>query len=134
MQVPALGTILGFVPVYVVLTRALFELFGTEFPWQFVSLTIGWLFGGGIGGLIQLRKQGRTAEIPRFLRLLFLLLLQFLFLLMLPMFLAAWLGEKLYGNAGHWVGMVGSGVLIFSIRCWLARRSASDRRATTPLA
>jgi hypothetical protein len=66
-QVPVLGTLLGFVVLFVVLSVTLNEVFGTDVYWQIPSFIIGWIVGGGIGELIQLRKQGRAAEFPRFL-------------------------------------------------------------------
>jgi hypothetical protein len=137
-QVPVLGTLLGFVVVFVVLSVTLKQVFPTELDWesrialQAATFIIGLIVGGGIGGLIQLRKQGRVAEVPRFLRHLFLSLVKFLFLLWVPMFLAAWLGERLYGRVGHSVGLVASAVLLFLVQCWLVRRSSSEKPSIPP--
>jgi hypothetical protein len=128
--VPVLGTIFGTVVVSVPLSRTLREVLGTEFDRAIspgiVSLTIsfvvGLLVGGGIGGLIQLWKQGRAADIPSFLRHLIFSVLKFLFLFWVPLFLGAWLGDRFYGSVGHDVGLVISAVVITLVSWWRAGR------------
>jgi hypothetical protein len=61
------------------------------------------LVGGGIGGMIQLGKQGRAAEIPRFLRHLLGAALWVIFLFG-SMYLGAWLGDRLFGPVGYFIG------------------------------
>jgi hypothetical protein len=133
---PVLGTLLGFFLVYGALRVVLNALVGFDFGWA-INFIHGWtvviialLVGAGLGGLIQLWTQGRAAEIPRFLRQLYLSLFKLLFFLWVPMFLAAWLGDRLYGSMGHDIGLVVSAVLIIPIWCWLVGRSSGEKPST----
>jgi hypothetical protein len=136
MQVPVLGTLLGFLVGFHVLwatvTHALEPEFVRQVPflWQ-IPLLIGALVGGGVGGTIQLGIQGRAAEIPRLLRLLLWIAL-WVSLCLASMFLGAWLGERLCGSAGYWIGLVASGVLLVVVRSWLARRSSAEKPSAPP--
>ena len=127
-----LGFLVGFHVLWVTLTHVLEPEFVRQIPflWQ-TPLVIGGLVGGGIGGIIQLGTQGRAAEIPRFLRLLLRLALWVIFFFV-TLFLGAWLGERLYGLVGYWIGSVASGVLLVFVRSWLARRSSSQKPSAPP--
>src|SRR5438270_1575642 len=135
-QVPVLGPLLGFLVgfhvLWVTLTNVLEPEFVRQIPflWQ-IPLLIGGLVGGGIAGIIQLGTQGRAAEIPQFLRLLLRVALSVI-AVFVSMFLGAWLGERLYGPVGWWIGSVASGVLLVFVRSWLARRSSSEKPSAPP--
>jgi hypothetical protein len=135
LQVPVLGPLLGFVVgfhvVWVPLTHVLEPGFVRQIPflWQ-IPLVIGGFVGGGIGGIIQLGTQGRAAQIPRFLRLLVRAALWVTVFFVL-LFLGTWLGERLYGGVGGWIGSLASFGLVVFVRCWLARRSSSNHSGPT---
>src|SRR5262249_47666268 len=109
-RVPVLGPLVGFVAVFhvfwVTQTNFLESEFVRQFPylWQ-IPLLIGGLVGGGIGGTIQLAIQRRMAEIPGLLRLLLWVAVSVSFY-MVTSFLAARLGERLFGSVGYWIGSV----------------------------
>jgi hypothetical protein len=135
-KVPVLGPLLGFLVVFhavwVTLTGVLEAEVVRQIPflWQ-IPLLLGGLVGAGIGGTIQLGTQGRAAEIPRLLRLLLRVALSVIFYLV-SLFLGAWLGERLYGRVGYWIGLVASAVLVVCVRSWLARRSSSENPSPLP--
>jgi hypothetical protein len=135
-KMPVLGFLLGLFVGAVALWVTLNYLLEAEstlqnpFLWQILYL-IGMYVGGGIGGLIQLRKQGRAAEVPSFFRLLLVAALS-LSLLFGSMSLATWLGERLHGRVGYWVGLLGSGLLWFLIECWRHSRSSSEKSPAPP--
>jgi len=124
---PVLGMILGIVCVYVVVSRTVNEVVGSELPWRVASILTGVLVGGGVGGLIQLRIRGQAADIPRFLRHFFLSLLKMFFLLWAPMLLAGWLGDRLYGSVGHDIGLVAGAVLTLPVWFWFLARSSREK-------
>ena len=136
-QRPVLGPFLGFVIVYAVLRVLLYAAVGFGFLSKindinpFVFFFIALLVGGSLGGLIQLWKQGKTAEIPGFLRHMLVVSLKFL-LMWVPMFLAAWLGERSYGSVGHDIGLVAGAVVIIPVLWWLAVRSAREQAPAPP--
>jgi hypothetical protein len=135
-RVPVLGPLLGFLVGFHVLWVTLTAVLEPEvvrqipFLWQ-IPPVIGGLVGGGIGGIIQLGIQGRAAEIPRFLRLLLRVAFWVSFCFV-SLFLGAWLGERLYGGLGYWVGLVSSGVLVAFVRFWHARPSSREQPSTPP--
>jgi hypothetical protein len=71
---PLLGILVLFVMSAVVLSsfRAELTTKETEFIFFQTGVILSFIIGGGIGGIIQLLRQGRTAEIPRFFRFFFL--------------------------------------------------------------
>ena len=136
LNLPVLGPLLGFVVGFHVLWVTLKDVLEPElvrqipFLWQ-IPLVIGGFVGGGIGGIIQLGTQRRAAEIPRFLLLLLRVTLWITFFFV-SMFLGAWLGERLYGVAGYWIGSVATGVLLFLVQSRRERRSSTDNPSTPP--
>jgi hypothetical protein len=111
-----LGSLIGCVAVWV----TLHDLLESE-PFLQISFVkqmvfaIGIIAGGGIGGVFQLLKQGRTAEFPWFLRRLFGATLWVIFFFG-SMYLGVWLGEKLFGPVGYLIGSIASGVLLVFVR------------------
>jgi hypothetical protein len=127
-KVPVLGALMGTFLVYGFLRMVLHEFIGFDFPWEIntiiavMILLISLIVGGSIGGLIQLQKQGRTAEIPSFLRYLLANVVR-LVLLWAVMVLGDWLGETFYGRVGGLIGLVASGVLFFVVQLRFPRLS-----------
>ena len=127
-KVPVLGALMGTFLVYGFLRMVLHEFVGFDFPWEIntiiavMILLISLIVGSSIGGLIQLQKQGRTAEIPSFLRYLLANVLR-LVLLWAVMVLGDWLGESFYGRVGGLIGLVASGVLFFVVQLRFPRLS-----------
>jgi hypothetical protein len=136
-HVPLLGTFLGIFIAYGLLRVMLNALIGFDFAWEINAINswmvviIGLIVGGSIGGVIQLRHQGRAADIPSFLRRVLLGGLD-LFLIWVPMFLAYWLGERLAGGVGALVGLVGSAVLIFLVQRRFFHRPLSEKPSAPP--
>ncbi len=110
------GQLIGSVVGVLALAGTLALIFGPRpGEWFWVTFLLGWCVGGAVGGVIQLRRQGRSAEIARLLRQQFLGIL-----LALPIFLGAWLAQRLYGDVGWWAGFLGVGGLL-AAGLWLAR-------------
>jgi hypothetical protein len=125
-----LGLLVGSVVAWVTLNRVLeSEAVLQILFWRQVGYLIPIFVGGGIGGIIQLWKQGRAAEIARFLRRLLRSALWLIFLY-LWLFLGAWLGERV--SVGHDVGLLVSAVLILPVWCWLICRSSSEQSSAPP--
>jgi len=118
------GTIIGFFVAFTLLSVTLKQVFGTDFDWDIPAWLIGWGLGGTIGGLIQLRREGRSVESGK-------LVAQQLGMVAvaLPVFLAAWLGAKFYGGLGWWAGLLGSAGLTM-LALWLIR--GRSRQGATP--
>jgi hypothetical protein len=125
---PLLGFLVGFHVVWVTLTAVLEPELVRQIPflWQ-IPLVIGGLAGAGISGILQLATQGRAAEIPCLLRLLLRAALWLTFFFV-SLFLGAWLGERLFGHVGYWIGSVASFVLIALVRAGFERRSSRQLR------
>jgi hypothetical protein len=134
MKLPMVGLLLGFLGGSVVAWVTLNHVLKSEallqvLFWRQVGYLIPIFVGGGIGGIIQLWKQGRAAEIARFLRRLLRSAL-WLILLYVWLFLGAWLGERV--SVGHDVGLVVSAVLVLPVWCWLICRSSSEQSSAPP--
>ena len=136
MKLPMVGLLLGLlvgsVVAWVTLNRVLeSEAVLQILFWRQVGYLIPIFVGGGLGGIIQLWKQGRAAEIARFLRRLLGGALRVIFLFG-SLFLGAWLGERLHGSVGHDVGLVVSAVRVLPVWCWLICRSSSEQSSAPP--
>jgi hypothetical protein len=71
---------------------------------------IGLFLGAAIGGAICLLRQGRSAEMAKYLGQGLVGLL-----VTIPIFAAGRFGHKLHGEVGRLVGLLGSTVLIFGV-------------------
>ena len=134
MNLPMVGLLLGLLVGSVVAWVTLNQVLESEAVlqvlfWRQVGYLIPIFVGGGIGGIIQLWKQGRAAEIARFLRRLLGGAL-WLSLLYVWLFLGAWLGERV--SVGHDVGLLVSAVLVLPGWCWLICRSSSEQSSAPP--
>jgi len=137
MNQPVLGPFLGILTVYAVLRVLLHAAVGFDYRWEINVLNGCTVFftalmvGGSIGGVIQLWKQGRAAEIRGFLRNMLGVLCRFLFMGG-PMFLGGWLGDRFYGSVGYDIGLVVGAVLTIPVMWWLAFRSSREKPSSSP--
>jgi hypothetical protein len=93
---------------------------------QFAYL-IPMLIGASLGGLIELWKQGRTADIALFVRF-FAGATAWVVLFFGSMYAGAWLGEWLLGSVGYGIGwFTGAGVFV-AVQNWLRGRSFAGPR------
>lgn len=122
--VGAIGGSIG----YLLLEETLALIFGPQTGSQrfFPTFAVGWVVGGAIGGGVQLWRQHRSAEIGKFLGQQVVGLL-----IVLAVWLAVWLGQRLYGDIGWWGGLIGSAGLIV-LASWLWRQFSSSRRQEPP--
>jgi hypothetical protein len=111
-----LGMLVGSVVVWVTVNDVLESesVLQSSFLRQ-MAYGIGVFVGGGIGGIIQLWKQGRTDEIARFLRFFLGAALWVIFFFG-SMYLGAWLGERLFGSVGYWIGWFTGAVLFVVVQ------------------
>jgi hypothetical protein len=110
------GQLIGSVVGVLALAGTLALIFGPRpGEWFWVTFLLGWCVGGAVGGVIELRRQRRSAEVAGLPRQQFLGLLP-----ALPIFLGAWLAQRLYGDVGWWAGFLGVGGLL-AAGLWLAR-------------
>jgi hypothetical protein len=127
-----LGMLVGSVVVWVTLNDVLESesVLQSSYLRQ-MAYGIGVLVGGGIGGIIQLWKQGRTAAITRFLRWLLgsALLVIFFFG---SMYLGAWLGDSLFGRVGYVIGWLTGAVLFFVVQSRFPRLSSCEQSSAPP--
>ena len=122
------GHLIGSIVGYLTLAGTLALIFGprTGSQWFLVTFVLGWSLGGAIGGVIQLRRQGRFAEIGQFL------IWQGVGVLFAaPIVLAVWLGQRFYGDIGWWAGLVG-GVALMGLVLWLFRSLRTGGKKSTP--
>lgn len=133
-KMPLVGLLLGFlvggVVIWVTLQDVPESVRQIPFLLQ-IPILLGIFVCGGIDGIIQLWTQGRAFEIPRFFRLLLGGVLWMIFLLG-SLFLGAWLGERLCGRAGYWIGSVATAVLCFFVRSRFPRLSSSEKTPVPP--
>jgi len=127
-KMPVLGLLfglpVGFVVVWVTLNNLL-ESEPTLHPFLTqIAYLIGIVVGGGIGGISQLRTQRRTAETARFLRFLLGATL-WAILFFGSMYLGGWLGERLFGRVGYFIGWFTTAILFFVV--WFPRPSWSEQ-------
>jgi hypothetical protein len=132
MKLPMVGLLLGSVVVWVTLNDVLESevVLQNSFLRQ-IAYLVPMLVGGCIGGIIHLRKQGRTAEIARFLRI-FLGAALWVVYFFGSMYLGAWLGERLFGSVGYWIGWFTGAVLFVAVQSRFPRRSSSEKPPLPP--
>jgi hypothetical protein len=130
--VPLRGSLLGILVGYAVLV-AMFKYFKIELDKEteliFIQIVAisAFFLGACLGGLFQLISLGRTADIPRFLRSLFISSLKYSLMVAFPLCLVFWLGPRLHG-LWRWVAYVGGTILfclftVLDIR-WTLRKHA----------
>jgi hypothetical protein len=127
-----LGLLVGSVAAWVTLNDAVESevVLQNSFLRQ-IAYLIPMLVGGCIGGIIHLRKQGRTAEIARFLHVFLGAALWVVFFFG-SMYLGAWLGERLFGSVEYWIGWFTGAVLFVVVQSRFPRRSSSEKPPVPP--
>jgi hypothetical protein len=136
MKLPMVGMLLGLLVGSVVAWVTLNDVLESEVVLQIsflrqIAYLIPMLIGVCIGGIIHLRKQGRTAEIARFLRTFLGAALWVVFFFG-SMYLGAWLGERLFGSVGYWIGWFTGAVLFVVVQSRFPRRSWSEKPPVPP--
>jgi hypothetical protein len=135
-EMPIIGLLLGCLAGSLVTWVTLNDVLESEIVLQFsflrqIAYLIPMLVGGCIGGIIHLRKQGRTAEIARFLHVFLGAALWVVFFFG-SMYLGAWLGERLFGSVEYWIGWFTGAVLFVVVQSRFPRRSSSEKPPVPP--
>jgi hypothetical protein len=136
MKLPMVGLFLGLLVGSVVAWVTLNDVLESEIVLQFsflrqIAYLIPMLICGCIGGIIHLRKQGRTAEIAGFLRIFLGAALWVVFFFG-SMYLGAWLGVRLFDSVGYWIGWFTGAVLFFVVQSRFPHRSSGEKPPVPP--
>lgn len=91
-----------------------------KIEWLMLTLLVGSFAGGSVAAAVQLRREGRSAKAGSFLGQQAMGQL-----LVLPIFVAATVGQRLYGDPGWWIGLPGSSALLFVGAVLFRRRSGN---------
>jgi hypothetical protein len=134
-EMPIIGLLLGCLAGSLVTWVTLNDVLESESVLQIaflrqIAYLLGMMVGGSIGGILELRKEGREAEIPRFVRRLLRTFL-WVFFMFLSLYLGGWLGEQLFGDVGYVIGWFAGGALFFVVAAPV-RPSWSDNLWSPP--